>query len=40
MRNVQRWCGFLGSALFPMRVKDFARFGYTDVLFPGAVGDE
>jgi peptide deformylase len=21
--------------LYPMRVRDFSRFGYTDVLFPG-----
>jgi peptide deformylase len=26
--------------LYPMRVRDFTRFGYTDVLFPGIAAAE
>lgn len=33
-RVVQHECDHLFGMLFPMRVKDFTRFGYTDVLFP------
>jgi len=33
-RVVQHECDHLFGMLFPMRVKDFSRFGYTDVLFP------
>jgi peptide deformylase len=33
-RVVQHECDHLMGTLFPMRVKDFSRFGYTDVLFP------
>lgn len=34
-RVVQHECDHLIGKLFPMRVTDFKRFGYTDVLFPG-----
>ena len=33
-RVVQHECDHLDGILYPMRVKDFSRFGYTDVLFP------
>jgi peptide deformylase len=39
-RVVQHECDHLDGILYPMRVKDFSRFGYTDVLFPGTVGGE
>jgi peptide deformylase len=34
-RVVQHECDHLLGVLYPMRVRDFARFGYTEVLFPG-----
>jgi peptide deformylase len=34
-RVVQHECDHLIGVLYPMRVKDFSRFGYTEVLFPG-----
>ena len=34
-RVVQHECDHLVGMLYPMRVRDFSRFGYTDVLFPG-----
>jgi peptide deformylase len=34
-RVVQHECDHLMGMLYPMRVRDFTRFGYTDVLFPG-----
>lgn len=34
-RVVQHECDHLVGVLYPMRVQDFSRFGYTDVLFPG-----
>jgi peptide deformylase len=34
-RVVQHECDHLIGMLYPMRVRDFSRFGYTDVLFPG-----
>lgn len=34
-RVVQHECDHLIGKLFPMRVVDFTRFGYTEVLFPG-----
>ncbi|PXW98027.1 peptide deformylase [Sphaerotilus hippei] len=34
-RVVQHECDHLQGVLYPMRVRDFSRFGYTDVLFPG-----
>jgi len=33
-RVVQHECDHLNGTLFPMRVRDFTRFGYTEVLFP------
>ena len=33
-RVVQHECDHLDGKLFPMRVRDFSRFGFTDVLFP------
>ena len=34
-RVVQHECDHLIGTLYPMRVRDFSKFGYTDVLFPG-----
>jgi peptide deformylase len=34
-RVVQHECDHLIGVLYPMRVTDFSRFGYTEVLFPG-----
>jgi len=34
-RVVQHECDHLFGKLYPMRVRDFSRFGYTEVLFPG-----
>jgi peptide deformylase len=34
-RVVQHECDHLMGMLYPMRVRDFTRFGFTDVLFPG-----
>lgn len=41
-RVVQHECDHLIGMLYPMRVRDFRRFGYTEVLFPGldAAADE
>ena len=41
-RVVQHECDHLIGKLYPMRMTDFGRFGYTDVLFPGTVdsGDD
>lgn len=33
-RVVQHECDHLDGILYPMRVRDFARFGFTEVLFP------
>ncbi|GAB3551024.1 peptide deformylase [Noviherbaspirillum agri] len=33
-RVVQHECDHLAGILYPMRIKDFSRFGFTDVLFP------
>jgi len=33
-RVVQHECDHLQGVLYPMRVRDFTRFGYTEVLFP------
>jgi peptide deformylase len=35
-RVVQHECDHLAGILYPMRVEDFSRFGFTDVLFPDA----
>jgi peptide deformylase len=34
-RVVQHECDHLWGVLYPMRVRDFTRFGFTEVLFPG-----
>jgi peptide deformylase len=40
-RVVQHECDHLDGILYPMRVRDFSRFGFTDVLFPDTrEGDE
>jgi peptide deformylase len=37
-RVVQHECDHLDGILYPMRIRDFGKFGFTDVLFPdGAV---
>ncbi|MFC5475197.1 peptide deformylase [Paraherbaspirillum soli] len=33
-RVVQHECDHLHGILYPMRIKDFSRFGFTEVLFP------
>ncbi|HEY4541858.1 MAG TPA: peptide deformylase [Noviherbaspirillum sp.] len=33
-RVVQHECDHLNGILYPMRIKDFSRFGFTEVLFP------
>jgi peptide deformylase len=35
-RVVQHECDHLDGILYPMRMPDMSRFGFTDVLFPGA----
>jgi peptide deformylase len=39
-RVVQHECDHLVGKLYPMRVRDFSKFGYTDVLFPGLTADQ
>ena len=41
-RVVQHECDHLDGRLYPMRIRDFSRFGFTDVLFPelGAPGNQ
>lgn len=41
-RVVQHECDHLVGVLYPMRVRDFTRFGFVEVLFPGLVdaGDD
>ncbi len=39
-RVVQHECDHLIGKLYPMRVRDFAQFGYTEVLFPGIAAAE
>jgi peptide deformylase len=39
-RVVQHECDHLWGTLYPMRVRDFSQFGYTEVLFPGIAGAE
>ena len=34
-RVVQHECDHLAGILYPMRITDLSKFGYTDVLFPG-----
>lgn len=37
-RVVQHECDHLIGKLYPMRIRDFSRFGFTDVLFPELAG--
>ncbi len=37
-RVVQHECDHLDGILYPMRVRDFTRFGFTEVLFPELAG--
>jgi peptide deformylase len=39
-RVVQHECDHLVGKLYPMRVRDFSRFGFTEVLFPGVDAGE
>ncbi len=34
-RVVQHECDHLDGILYPMRIRDFTKFGYTEELFPG-----
>lgn len=34
-RVVQHECDHLAGILYPMRIRDFSKFGFTEVLFPG-----
>ena len=36
-RVVQHECDHLDGILYPMRIRDFSRFGFTEELFPGEV---
>ena len=39
-RVVQHECDHLDGILYPMRVADFSRFGFSDVLFPDVAAVE
>ena len=39
-RVVQHECDHLDGILYPMRMPDMRRFGYTEILFPDAEGEE
>ena len=39
-RVVQHECDHLDGVLYPMRIRDFSHFGFTDVLFAGVAGEE
>jgi peptide deformylase len=39
-RVVQHECDHLAGILYPMRIRDFSRFGYVDVLFPQHDGSD
>ncbi|TAK79451.1 MAG: peptide deformylase [Aquabacterium sp.] len=39
-RVVQHECDHLVGKLYPMRIRDFTRFGFTSVLFPGLDGGD
>ena len=39
-RILQHECDHLDGKLYPMRVRDFSRFGLTEVLFPGLDADQ
>ncbi len=38
-RVVQHECDHLAGILYPQRIRDLQKFGYTDVLFPGQADD-
>lgn len=38
-RVVQHECDHLAGILYPQRIRDMSRFGYTEVLFPGQADD-
>ena len=35
MRETMASCDHLIGKLYPMRVRDFTKFGYTEIIFPG-----
>lgn len=39
-RVVQHECDHLAGILYPMRMRDFTQFGFTEVLFPGMDPDQ
>ena len=39
-RVVQHECDHLLGVLYPMRMRDLSRFGYTDIIFPDSAPDE
>ena len=39
-RVVQHECDHLAGVLYPMRIRDFTQFGFTDVIFPDSAPDE
>ncbi len=39
-RVVQHECDHLSGILYPMRMRDLSRFGFTDILFPGVAPAE
>jgi peptide deformylase len=39
-RVVQHECDHLDGKLYPMRVRDFSRFGFNEVLFPGLPAED
>lgn len=39
-RVAQHECDHLQGVLYPMRIRDFTRFGFNDVLFPGLVPED
>jgi peptide deformylase len=39
-RVVQHECDHLIGKLYPMRIRDFTRFGFTSVMFPELTGDD
>jgi peptide deformylase len=39
-RVVQHECDHLWGQLYPMRMRDFSQFGYTEILFPGIAAAE
>ena len=38
-RVVQHECDHLIGILYPMRMRDLSRFGYTDIIFPDSAPD-